>query len=309
MKHLLYLLIALNFISCGSAPSKKGKSETTDEDIEKEFAGIKNEDFKTQKPLPFKRSEDFYTGEESLYDSLATESISRLPEDQLENIEEKEDPIASLSSLCYRKDFAKADKLFDSMYEKYKLFPSYWNSVGTCHYLKGEKRKAFLYYNKSRDLSKDYSPAYNNLGVIYLEEGKDQKALLAFQKAYDLGSFSLTPIFNLGQLYLKYGFVEKAQPLFTALFQKNATDTDVLHALSTCYLLEKDAAKALELLESMDGKILKGKVQVRLNYILALAQTGNKKKAQSLYSDIETAPKGSLGNYYQKVGKYLGVNK
>ena len=309
MKNFLLLLLLLNLASCGSTSSKKSSTNTEDEEIEKEFAGIKNEDFKAQKPLPFKRSEDFYTGEESLYDSLATESISRLPEEQLENIEEKEDPIATLASLCYRKQFEKADKLFDASYEKYKLFPSYWNSVGTCHYLKGEKRKAFLYYNKSRDLSKDYSPAYNNLGVIYLEEGKDQKALLAFQKAYDLGSFSLTPIFNLGQLYLKYGFVEKAQPLFTALYQKNSTDTDVVHALSTCYLLENNSNKALELLESMDSKVRNGKVQVRLNYIVALSMSGNKKKAQSLYAGIENEPKGSLGNYYQKVGKYLGVSK
>ncbi len=308
MKLLINILALTLLVSCGTSP-KKVKSDTTDDDIEKEFAGISNEDFKPKKPLTFKRSEDFYTGEESLHDSLATESISRLPEEKLESLEEKEDQIAALSSLCYRKDFAKADKMFDSLYEKYKLYPSYWNQVGTCYYLKGEKRKAFLYYNKSRDLSKDYSPAYNNLGVIYLEEGKDQKALLAFQKAYDLGSFSLTPIFNLGQLYLKYGFVEKAQPLFTALYQKNASDTDVVHALSTCYLLEKNPTKALELLETMDEKVLEGKTQVRLNYVIALYMTNAKKKALKLYTEIENPPKGNLGQYYLKVGKFIGASK
>ncbi|MBK26659.1 MAG: hypothetical protein CME70_21845 [Halobacteriovorax sp.] len=301
MRYLLLVILILN-LGCSSNEKSKGtKKELTPED--KEFGWIENSAFEKVDEVAFNSNQDLFE-QVSSDDSLSKESISRLPTPKIEEVASSNDPVSQGIGKCYGKNFTEADKIFEANYKRYKNNPAYWNQVGTCQFLKGEYRKALLFYNKARTLNANYAPPVNNIGVIHQRQGRDQKALAAFKKAVELNKFSLTPIFNLAQLYLKYGFVDKSQNIFKTLYNKNSDDIDVLNALGTGQLLKENYSVSINYF----SKIPRGKLsnpKYGLNFAIALKAGGRVKDAKAVFDRIDTKSMGDLGGYYNKVGRYL----
>ncbi len=301
MKYLLVFILLFNF-GCGSSDKNAdSKKELSPED--KEFGWIENSAFEKVTEVPFNSTQDLFE-EVSSDDSLSKESISRLPGPKIEEVASSDDPVSRGIGKCYGKNFAEANKIFEANYKRYKNNPAYWNQIGTCQFLKGQYRKALLFYNKARTLSSSYAPPVNNIGVIHQRQGRDQKALAAFKKAVELNKFSLTPIFNLAQLYLKYGFVDKSQNIFKTLYNKNDDDVDVLNALGTGQLLKENYSVSINYF----SKIPRGKLsnpKYGLNFAIALKAGGRVKDAKAVFDRLDTKSLGDLGVYYNKVGRYL----
>lgn len=301
MKKVKLFIFLILLASCSSA--KKGKEVTAEND---DFSWIENSDFTPVKEIPYTKTMDSFPEEVDKDDTLVRESIAKVPDEKLEVVEKNEqDPLAQAVAYCYQKEYEKGLNLLDSIYKKYKGHKNYWNQMGTCYLLKGENAKSFLYYNKSRDLDKQYIPPINNLGVLYLKEGKDQKALAAFQKASQINSFALTPAFNLGQIYLKYGFVDKAEKIFLTLRQNNTRDIDVKSSLGTIYLMKGDYRKSVAYFNSIDNRYYRHPA-IGLNFALALKLAGNSSDARKVFSYVENPQNDEMENYYMKVKSYIG---
>ena len=300
--------LSLTIFSCSTLTSNSNKvikAELSSEELEK----IENSDFLPVKEIKYQvklDKFDFAESEDLTFDSLGGESIARVPEKKLEQIskEEDKDPISAIISLCYQGSFEEAELIMDKIYKRYKNHPSYWNQIGTCYYLRDNMRKALLYYNKSRSLSKEYAPSINNLGVIYQQQGLEQKALLAFKKASELSSFSLTPVFNLAQIYLKYGFSRRARTLFQALLRKSPRDNDALAGLATSLLLENKLVKSIETYLSIPDR-LRRRANVGLNLSIAFKLAGRLIEAQNTFDNIDKGNLESYAKYYNKVEQYI----
>lgn len=297
MKYLLVL--SLVFVVGCSSSSKKEVAGPSSGSIE-EFSWVENSDFMPEPEIPFNSRNDSYSGEVAKVDSLSTESLARVPEPKLEKVENSPDSLVQGVAHCYRRNFEQGTKTLQAIYQKYKSHPGYWNFLGTCYYLQGKMRKALLYYNKSRDLKKDYAPPINNLGVIYQYNGLEQKALAAYKSASEVGAFSMTPMFNMGQLYLKYHLTNDAKIIFSRLIKKNATDVDALNGLATSYLMEGNAKAAVSLFSRLTS-VHYLKPQIGINYSLALAEIGRNSDAQTILSSIDTGNLGEYAIYYNKV--------
>jgi len=299
MNWVIYLVILLSLYSCASS--------RIDDNLDYEFDSISNEDFKIIEEVPYKEHEDVFEEVEIVDDSLAKETMARVSEPKLIAVENKVSNVISKGiSLCYRKQFEEAFEIFDKTYFQFKNHPSYWNQIGTCYFLKGETKKAFLYYNKARDLNPNYVPAINNHGVIYQQEGDHYKALKVYEKASKLNSFVLTPLFNIGQLYLRYGFAEKAKNIFKSLLTKNPSDVDALNGIAMSYFLSGNTSSALAYWEKIDSQS-QAKPYVGLNYAVALKMSGKKQEAESVFDKVNDSKLGQLSNYYRKVKNYIGA--
>ena len=243
---LFYPNLLIFLVSCASIPNSQEKS----------INNLTNQDFIPPKPKIFSKSRDFLDEEFIDSGALRGESMHKAASRGLSYFDNTDNPLDKALSLCYRKKFSKADRFFKNLYRSYKKHPTYWNQVGTCELVKGNLRKALLFYNKSKDLAPKYAPPLNNLGVLYQREGKDQKALAAYERASNMSSFSLTPLFNLGQLYTKYGFIEKAKRIFYSLYKRDENDIDVLSALAYLYLIDGNYKTAVNIYSKMDKEKL-----------------------------------------------------
>ena len=299
MNWIVYLLLVLSMYSCASSQK--------DDNLDFEFDSISNEDFKVIEEVPYREHEDVFEEVEINDDSLVKESMARVPEPKLIVVENKVSNVISKGiSLCYRKQFEMAFEIFDKTYFEFKNHPSYWNQIGTCYFLKGETKKAFLYYNKARDLNPNYVPAINNHGVIYQQEGDHYKALKVYEKASKLNSFVLTPLFNIGQLYLRYGFAEKAKDIFKSLLNKNPSDVDALNGIAMSYFLLGNVSTAVVYWQKISSES-REEPYIGLNYAVALKMSGKKQEAVSVFDKVNDNKLGQLANYYKKVKNYIGV--
>lgn len=301
---ILFCFIITLLASCGTS-SKKMKVITAEDS--KEFSWIENADFNEKSPITYNVKRDNYNEVDIDHNSLSKETLARLPEAKLEDVRDgKKDILAKGTSACYMGEYDRAMGIFDSLYSKYKNHPGYWNQLGSCYYLKGETKKALLYYNKSRGLKKNYAPPINNLGVIYAKDGKYQKALAAFELAVKSNHYSLTPLFNRATINLKFGFLKSACQTFFRIHQKNRDDIDVLNALGTCRLLEGKYKDANKYFSSIDDDYLV-RPDISLNYSLSLKLSGDVEKARDVFNDIEKDESKGTSDYYQKVRNYLGL--
>ena len=267
------------------------------------FNDIKNSDFREPKQVYLDYSNDVYENIVDRADVLGKESLARLSDSQLKKFRSSEDPLSRALAYCYRGKFQKGFALLDKYYRRYKKNAAYWNKVGTCYMLEGNRRKALLYYNKSRDVSKKYVPAVNNLGVIYEKEGKVQKALLAYQKASKVGKFSLTPIYNISQIYLKYGLGKKAESLLDALYRRNSNDIQVANGLAVSHLFMGNVQNTIKIFDIMDKSHWK-KAGIGLNYTVALKMSGEEKRARKIFKKISRI-RPQERKYYEEVKKYV----
>lgn len=306
MNTLASLIILLLLTACATESTKNSSSSAgaDSNELEEDLAWIKNEDFLPVQETPFNIRDDFFR-EEVANSSLSRETIERAPDVQLRKISSSEDVVGRIVSLCYRGNFALAEKEMDESFEKLKSHPSYWNQVGTCYMTRGLHRQALLYYNRALDIEKNYAPAINNIGVMHFREGHHQKALAAFKEASELNTFSLTPSFNLAQVHLQYGFIDEAEQVFLALRRQNTEEPEILHALATIALLKNDATRAVGIYRLLDRNFLTHQ-PVGVNFSIALKIVGRPQDAKAILSNIERTQDSTSDVYLRQVEQFVG---
>lgn len=292
-KSLLVILILLT----GCASKQTVKKEASQDELE----NITNDSFNWPAPREYQVLDDFIDEKVASYnDVLKEESLSKIPQEELEEPNDVSRSIDKAILACYRGNFSLADSIFDELLKEYRKNPIYWNQVGNCFMMRGDERKALLFYNKSRDLKKDYSPPINNIGVIFEKAGFYQKALKSYEEARNVSSFSLTPIFNLAQIYAMYGFIDEGKQLFESMIRLNSKDQDALHGLAFLEMAVGNYGKAISIFDRMSSDYyLRPEVGCNLAYSLFL--NGNKEKAKDLLDDLRPTKDQSLLAYVGKI--------
>ena len=292
---MIFILILLS--SCAS--SNKVKNNFSN------IADIKNTDFKPVKQVKYTKKLDRYS-KMNFAESSATnkESLQRII--RFDGNFKVSDTLTELAELCYLKKFDDAFLKIRNTSRIYVKNPIFWNQVGNCYLLKGDKRKALLFYNKALSLEKDYSPALNNLGVMYYGDEDYSRALVAFQKAIRSGDFKAVPRLNLANLYLSYGLYEDAIKLTAGLASKNATDLDILNILGSAYLMKGDFKTSLKYFSQINTDFLES-ATYGINYSLALFKSGRKSAGVDAMESIDKKNLGAWKSYYFEVKTYMGV--
>ncbi len=159
---------------------------------------------------------------------------------------------------CYEGDFKKGQEDLVHSLNQGRNDPEYWNSVGTCHYLKGDLDKAEDFYlmaeGTARQRKSDFPAAQNNLGLVYLKLGHRDNAIEQWEKASRSGA--LTPSFNLGIMLAEYGHTQRALGLLGKLNKLNPKDPEVLLAMGIVHLQNGDAKTALNYFEKLPAMAL-----------------------------------------------------
>ena len=298
MKKGLIIVISLILSSCASKKKSEGK----------EIDDITNIDFEKEALINYNQDEDYYDifGQSiKIEDSLIEETIQRASDAdiEIEKVVGEKDAISNLASMCYKKSFQKAFDSIDNLYRRYQKHPGYWNHVGNCYLLMGQLRKADLFYKQALKYNKNYAPAYNNIGNIHIRRKEYEKALAAFKKAHELKKSSLTPAYNLAQIYLNFGVVSKAQKLLLQIENQRSGDHSVLGALATTYLFQGKAQKALSHFRQISADKLSDP-SIGLNYSVALAVSGDRKKAAKVFDDVDNN-REEWRQYYLKVKSFV----
>ncbi len=303
----LFALLAI-LSACASSDKKKDAAEEAGDaispEIQQEFSWIENADFQETEAASFAPANDKFEESFADEDSLAKESIARLPAPKIEDAIDSDDIVTKLSGLCHAKKFDEAFQLVQKQHRRYRRHPAFWNQVGTCHLAKRDFRSAIVFYNKSRELDNKYAPPLNNLGVIYQVRGHLQKAALAYTEASKLNQLSLTPVFNLAQLQLRGGQVEKALFAFQALIKRNDEDVDALAGFAAALLIRGDMAQATKVYDRLSSEALKNP-SYGINYALALKLTGEENKARKVLANVASTPDQSMIAYYNKVKTFV----
>src|SRR5690554_4554082 len=289
MKWALIFILA---VGCATS----GKKELALEDIT-------NDDFKKPAPVNYVAKSDYYRGV-SMNDAqaLQDESLYRLTD--YKGSLKSEDAITKIVKSCYEGKYESAFKLVKDEHDRYRNNPAFWNQVGTCYLLQGNKRKALLFYNKALEFAPSYAPALNNIGVMYRRSGEDQKAEVAFARAVESSNFSKTPRFNLAQLYLDYGLFKDAIANFKVL--ENAKDVDVFAGLGTAYLMAGEHKRAAAYFDKIDKKFLE-RPYIGINAALAFHKAGDARRARNVMSDIDVKKLGPYKKYYDDSSKKVGL--
>lgn len=296
MNTKIFTLLLLVLVGCAGNGKKSSVNVPSD---------IKEEDFKPAKKVGYNSTSDRYNGISSSV--VSDETLGGLNEgDYGKNLVE-DDLLGKIAQECYERDFEKAFELIKENYSRYKENPIYWNQLGNCYQIKGERRKALLYYNKALEFKTSYSPVFNNIGLLYYSEDRDQKALVGFEKASSSDSYAKTPKLNLARLYLKYNLADKAFPILAGLIRMNGDDQEVRALLAHSYLMKKDYNKSLEWFTKLSSEMAK-KPSNAVNFALAYYKTGNKEKAQDVLKDIELAKASTeLQAHIREVSNKIGA--
>ena len=292
------LVLTLALVSCASKRRSDGKDIDDITDI----------DFKKENIVRYDQDDDYYNIFDQsvrIDDSLIEETIHRASDTdvKLDKITGGKDEISQLAGLCYSEGFEKAFTSIDNLYRRYQKHPGYWNQVGNCYLLKGQLRKANLFYKQALKYNKKYSPAYNNIGNIHIQRKEYEKALAAFKRAYDLKKNSLTPAYNLAQIYLNFGVVDKAQRLLLSIENQRSGDPSVLGALAATYLFQGKVEQGLSYFRQIPGGQL-SHPSIGLNYAVALKIAGNNKQANQAFGNVNNN-RPEWKKYYLKVKDFV----
>lgn len=270
-----------------------------------DLAWLENSDFIPVPEVPYRSNRDFFSSSIASHDSLARESIARVEESKLKQIERGDsDPIARALALCYQGQFSSAFRVTDENFDKFKSHPSYWNAIGTCYFLDGKTSKALLYYNRARELDENYAPAINNIGVIHLRQGLEQRAMQAFKRASEGNRFVVTLSFNLAMLYLKNGFTDQSKEIFRSIQQSHQGDVDVLNGLAHSYLLSGDPRQAAAYFSQIP-RAHHSKPEIGLNFAVALKMIGRDRDAETIFTQVNRNRLGAMNDYYFDVEEYV----
>lgn len=296
MKNIFFMLIILGLVGCATNKNKKNQDE---------LSGITNDSFKLP-PAKLYQIVDDFIGEEISEEPnvLKQESLAKVPQDEVESPEDVKGDINKILVACYHKKFKQGFAMIDTLYKEYRKNPIYWTQVGSCYLLQGSKRKALLYYNKAREVKKNYAPPINNIGVIFQKYDLDQKALKAYEEAKRLSSFSLTPLFNLAQIYIDYGFIEEGKVLFESMYRVNSKDQDVLYGLGFIYFVEGNYGKAVSFYNNLNEKYYKT-AGIGANVAYAFALNGNKSDASAVLKSLDMPRSSQEAKYVQNIKSYV----
>ena len=294
MSKIIILLLISILSACSSTPEKKKITSVDD---------VKQGDFKSQKEVPYNVSDDIYkkvdggksaaSNKESLQRVLLYDGDITL-----------DGELGRLAKLCYEKKFDEAFKLVKFYNKKFLKNPIFWNQVGTCYLLKGERRKALLFYNKALSHKTEYAPALNNLGVMYLTEGDYSRSLVAFEKAKQSKSFSRTPRYNLANLKLNFGLYQDAIDELKVLYGLTKSDVDVNNMLGTAYLMSnnpKEARRYFVRIPSGEKEL----ARFGINSALAEYLNGNIDEARDIFEDIDEKSLEGWKVYHSQVKKVI----
>ncbi len=300
MKYLLAIVLMISLVSCGSQKTKKNDDELSE---------ITNESFKMP-PAKLYQIVDDFIGEKVSDEPnvLKQESIAKVPAEEVEEPEDVKGDINKILLACYRRKFDQGFAMIDTLYKEYRKNPIYWTQVGSCYLLQGSKRKALLYYNKAREVKKNYAPPINNIGVIFQKSGFDQKALKAYEEAKRLSSFSLTPLFNLAQIYVDYGFISEGKALFESMNRVDNRDQDVIYALGFIYFVEGNYGKAASFYNNLDEKYYRT-AGIGANVAYALALNGNHSDARDILESLGQARTAEEAQYVQNIKSFVENRK
>lgn len=290
----ILMILILSLSGCGTSSKKENQEDG-------ELAGVTNDSFKWPAPRGYEAVDDFLDGKVANHnDVLKGETLSKIPPQELEEPDDVDRSIDKAILACYRGNYSLADSIFDSLLKEYRKNPIYWNQVGNCFMMRGESRKALLYFNKARGLKSNYGPPINNIGVIFEKKSFDQKALKSYEEAKKVSSFSLTPIFNLAQIYARYGFITEAKQLFESMVRINSKDQDALHGLAYVKFVSGDLEGALKAFDSMSRDYYE-KPEVGANLVYALVLSGNKSKAEDIFEDLKATSNPNLQAYLAQI--------
>ncbi len=267
---------------------------------------IKESDFNSVNQVQYTTDTDsFKKVESSFSNALNKESIERVF--KYDGDVEGKGFLDEISILCHKGKFDKALNQLKTGNRNYTNNPIFWNVVGTCYSMQGERRKALLFYNKALSLKKNYAPAYNNLGVMYLKEQDYSRALVAFKKAKKLNQFSKTPRYNLAHLYLNFGLYDHAISNATAILTENKKDVDVLNFLGTAFLMQGNYQESLSYFNEIDSDFYE-EPSIGINFALAKFLGGEKEEGRDFLEDVESKKMSRSWKIYLKsVKKYMGV--
>ena len=296
MKYLLIGIILGSLASCGTQSVKKEKDELSD---------LTNDSFKMPPAKLYQFVDDFI--DEKLSDEpnvLQQESIAKVPPEEVEEPEDVKGDINKILLACYRKKFDLGFQMIDQLYKEYRKNPIYWTQVGSCYLLQGSKRKALLYYNKAREVKKNYAPPINNIGVIFKKSRFDQKALKAYEEAKRLSSFSLTPLFNLAQIYTDYGFIPEAKALFESMYRVDNKDPEVIYALGFISFVEGNYGKSVSFYNNLSRDYYKT-AGIGANIAYALALNGNADEAKDILQSLDNPRSREEASYVNEVRGYV----
>lgn len=295
MSKLLVLLYILSLVGCSSSPKVKKKVEVDD---------VSAEDFKKDKEVSYEGGKDtFGKIDKKSTEALNDESIQRL--DDPGDIDVKS-ILDEIIVKCYNKEFDDAFALIQENHDKYKQHPIFWNQVGTCFMLQGNRRKALLFYNKALEYKTSYAPAYNNLGVMYRLENEDPKSLVAYTRSKKSNNLAKTPRFNLAQLYLEYGLYNQAISMLKGLHHISDNDVEVKAGLATAYLMKGDLKTSISHFKTIDDDFWE-QPHIGINYALASYLDGSKEQAVDILNDVNAEKLGAWKAYYREVSKRIGV--
>jgi tetratricopeptide (TPR) repeat protein len=298
MKYVISFLVFVLFISCATSTPKKNGMDLSD---------IKKEDFKTIKQVQYRKSDDKFTNATSEYSAASnSESLQRIY--KYDGEIELKDELGRLAKLCYENNFSDAYQYVKIINKKFIKNPIFWNQVGTCYLLQGERRKALLFYNKALSLKRNYSPSLNNLGVMYVNESDYSRALIAFKRAKSAKSFSKTPRFNLANLYLNFGLYDKAIKELKVLYQVSKKDIDVKLMLGSAYLMKNQPKLARPYFLGLDSDFTE-QARFGLNYAMTEFLLGNTERAEDIFNDINSKKLGVWSKYYSEVKTTLKLDK
>jgi Flp pilus assembly protein TadD len=296
-KNIIIILILLFAIGCSSTKKSKDAVDLDD---------LSEDDFKATKQIGYSQGDDQFSGiRDESRPALNSESLARL--DDPSDLEVK-GIIDEITIACYEKDYEKAFALIKEESSSYKRNPIFWNQVGTCFMLKGERRKALLFYNKALEFKASYAPAYNNLGYMYKLEGEDQKALVAFTRSKKSNRYARTPLFNLGNLYLEYGLYDQAIRTFGGLYNLNKTDVDIINGLAVANLMKGNLTQSKSFYNKIDKDFFE-KADFGVNYAYLLYKLNKKELAREILDDLEKESLGEWKEYYTQLATLIGEKK
>lgn len=292
MKNALVYGFLILLVSCAGQSTKEKKDE---------LDGVTNDSFKMPPAKLYQVVDDFIdtkiTDEPNV---LKQESLSKVDSQEIEEPEDVEGDITKILVSCYRGQFDIGFKIIDQLYREYRENPIYWTQVGSCYLLQGSRRKALLFYNKAREIKKNYAPPINNIGVIFQKSGFDQKAMKAYEEAKRVSRFSLTPLFNLAQLYVRFGFHSEAQTLLESMYRMDDEDQDVIFALGFLKFTAGDFDDAVKFYNKLDRSYYKDP-RIGANVAYALAMVGEGDDALDIIDSLNKSNESDVIAYLSSI--------
>lgn len=294
MKRLITFFAIIILAACSSGSKKNSIDDIT------------NKDFGRARALRYQPAKDVFVSKPGNNEALSKESIGRLEffKGELPTVSK----IDRLNSLCIQEQFDEAKKIIANIALRYRNFPSFWNALGICSLQQRKFRHSLLYFNKSIELSKGYTPALNNIGVYYLRTQDPQKARVAFEKAIQSSRYANTPRLNLATLYLRYGLLKNAGKYLRAFESRESKDIDVNHTLSYYYLANGENNKALMYLNRIPAAQF-DRFSYGIHAAQVYLQAGNLDKAKSAFKSIDKPTTKTKKKFYQAVEKRLEGSK